>query len=218
MDFDQARFNMVAQQIRPWYVLHMPLLDALLEIPRERFVTKDQQELAYAEIALPLPNGGKMLEPTVAARLIQGLALKSADKVLEIGTGSGYITAILSKLAQSVLTVDIDAQQQGRAKKILNTLSLHNIQYKVADGLQGVSDHAPYDAIYLGGSCTKVPLQLKHQLANNGRLVVIAGKNPIMQATIITRHEDTFTEKMMFDTFAEPLANANTLTNPTFDF
>ena len=218
MDFNQARFNMVAQQIRPWDVTNMSLLDAMLEIPRELFVTEDQKNLAYAEPVLPLPNGGQMLEPAVAARLVQQLALTSTDKVLEIGTGSGYITAVLSKLAQSVLTVDIDGEQQERAKAVLESLPLHNIQYKVADGLQGVTDKAPYDAIYVGGSCAQVPEYLKNQLADNGRLIVIVGQRPVMQATLVIRTGDTFSEKIIFDTLAAPLQSTEKSSQPAFSF
>lgn len=218
MDFNQARFNMVAQQVRPWYIFSMPLLDAMMEIPRERFVTEDQQGLAYAEPVLPLPNGGEMLEPVIAARLIENLSLKSNDKVLEIGTGSGYVTAILSKLVESIFTVDIDEEQQERAKKVLASLSLHNIQFKVADGLQGVTDKAPYDAILVGGSCRAVPELLKNQLADGGRMMVIVGQSPLMYATLVTREGDSFKEKIIFDTLAAPLKSTDKSTQPAFSF
>ena len=120
MDFEKARFNMVEQQIRPWDVLDFDVLDALMEIPRERFVGSDFQGLAYADIEVPLPNGGKMLEPKIVARLAQGLKMTAADTVLEIGTGSGYATALLGKLAGKVVSDDIDAAQQNRAKAVLD--------------------------------------------------------------------------------------------------
>ena len=129
MDFAKARFNMVEQQIRPWDVLEFDLLDALEAIPREAFVSEEQKSYAYADIALPLPNGGAMLEPKIVARMIQGLALKKTDKVLEIGTGSGYTSAVLSKLAAEVVTVDIDPEQQARAKAVLDGLGYDNIVF-----------------------------------------------------------------------------------------
>ena len=130
MDFAKARFNMVEQQIRPWDVLDFDLLDALEAIPREAFVGEEQKNYAYADLALTLPNGGAMLELKIVARMIQGLALKKTDKVLEIGTGSGYASAVLSKLAAEVVTVDIDPEQQARAKAVLDGLGYDNIVLK----------------------------------------------------------------------------------------
>ena len=129
MDFEKARFNMVEQQIRPWDVLDFDILDALEEIEREHFVGEAFQGLAYADMELPLTNGHKMLEPKVVARLAQGLKLKKDETVLEIGTGSGYATALLSKLAGKVVTDDIDAEQQQRAKKVLDELGFTNVDY-----------------------------------------------------------------------------------------
>lgn len=125
MDFEKARFNMVEQQIRPWDVLDFDILDALEEIEREHFVGEAFQGLAYADMELPLTNGHKMLEPKVVARLAQGLKLKKDETVLEIGTGSGYATALLSKLAGTVVTDDIDAEQQQRAKKSFGRIGLY---------------------------------------------------------------------------------------------
>jgi len=116
--FEQARFNMVEQQIRPWSVLDFDVLDALAEVPREQFVTPEQQAYAYADLSLPLPNGSAMLEPKVVARLIQGLKLTKKDTVLEIGTGSGYATAVLAKLAGRVITIDTDEAQQHGAQRV----------------------------------------------------------------------------------------------------
>ena len=112
MDFEKARFNMVEQQIRPWDVLDFDVLDALEEIPRERFVSESLQGLAYADMELPLANGHKMLEPKIVARLAQGLKLTKTDTVLEIGTGSGYATALLAKLAGKVVSDDLDAEHR----------------------------------------------------------------------------------------------------------
>ena len=135
MNFEKARFNMVEQQIRPWDVLDFDILDVLGEIPREDFVTEAQQPYAYSDKTLPLPNGGNMLEPKIVARMIQALKLAPLDKVLEVGTGSGYATALLGKMAAEVITVDIDAEQQARAKTVLDNLGYKNITYQVADGL-----------------------------------------------------------------------------------
>lgn len=143
MDFEKARFNMVEQQIRPWDVLDFDILDALEEIGREHFVGEAFQGLAYADMELPLANGHKMLEPKVVARLAQGLKLKKDETVLEIGTGSGYATALLSKLAGKVVTDDIDAKQQQRAKKVLDELGFANVDYVQNNGLTEASQGAP---------------------------------------------------------------------------
>ena len=132
MDFQQARFNMVEQQIRPWDVLNFDLLDALESIPREKFVQENQQGYAYADISLALPNGGRMLEPKIVARMIQGLSLTKTDRVLEVGTGSGYATAVLATLAGSVRTFDTDSSQQARAKAALQQLGWHGRNAAVA--------------------------------------------------------------------------------------
>lgn len=207
MNFEQARFNMVEQQIRPWDVLDFDVLDALADVPRECFVNEAQRAYAYADTALPLPNGGTMLEPKIVARLIQGLSLKADARVLEIGTGSGYATALLAKLAGSVVTVDIDAGQQQRAKTVLDGLGLANISYQTGDGLAGVQEGAPFDAVYIGGAVPAVPEALKSQLKNGGRMVVVTGGAPVQQALLVTREGDGFTEKTLFDTFI-PYLNA----------
>ncbi|WP_274584743.1 protein-L-isoaspartate O-methyltransferase [Neisseria leonii] len=205
MDFEQARFNMVEQQIRPWDVLDFDLLDALAEIPREHFVDEAQKPYAYADTALPLPNGASMLEPKIVARLIQGLALKPAETVLEIGTGSGYATAVLAKLAAQVVTMDTDREQSARAQVVLDCLGLPNIRFEHGDGLSTPTAAAPYDAVYVGGALKSVPETLKQQLRDGGRLAVIVGNAPVQRALLITRNGSVFEEKVLFDTFVSYL-------------
>lgn len=200
MDYTQARFNMVEQQIRPWDVLNFDLLDALQDIPREQFVSTEQLSYAYADMSLRLPNGCAMLEPKIVARLTQGLALNPQDKVLEIGTGSGYATALLAKLSKQVITTDIDAEQQQRAQNVLTQLGYGNISYQQADGFAD-NPEAPFNAIYVGGATHQIPENLKQQLADGGRLVIIVGEFPVQRALLITRHGNKFSEKTLFDTF-----------------
>ncbi|ASK28431.1 protein-L-isoaspartate O-methyltransferase [Neisseria chenwenguii] len=200
MNFEKARFNMVEQQIRPWDVLDFDLLDAIEEIPRERFVDADLQGVAYSDTELPLPNGAKMLEPKIVARLIQGLKLTREDKVLEIGTGSGYATAVLAKLAGEVVSDDIDDAQQNRAKAVLAALNLTNIRFVQNDGLTETAEGAPFDAIYVGGAVGEVPEVLKNQLKDGGRMVVAVGGSPVQRALLITRKGSEFTETVLFDT------------------
>lgn len=205
MDFNKARFNMVEQQIRPWNVLDFDVLDALDEIPREEFVLEAQRGYAYSDLALTLENGGYMLEPKIVARMVQGLQLKKTDRVLEVGTGSGYATALLAKLSADVLTYDIDSKQQQFAKNVLNRLEYANIRYEIGDGLVGVDNQAKFDAIYVGGGLPAVPEALKQQLAEGGRLVVVVGGAPVQRCMQIVRTGDVFSETVLFDTLVSGL-------------
>ncbi|MDK4612126.1 protein-L-isoaspartate O-methyltransferase [Kingella kingae] len=205
MDFNKARFNMVEQQIRPWDVLDFDLLDALESIPRELFVSKEQQGYAYADLPLKLDNGSTMLEPKIVARMVQGLTLSKTDRVMEIGTGSGYATAVLATLAGSVQTYDVDEQQLSRAQAVLQSLNFDNIQFVAEDGFANSQPEAKYDAIYVGGSLPEVPEQLKQQLADGGRLVVVVGGKPVQRCLQITRNGNEFSQKTLFDTLVTPL-------------
>lgn len=205
MDFNTARYNMVEQQIRPWDVLDFDLLDVLSDIPRERFVLPQHQPLAYSDQSLPLANGGSMLEPKVMARLIQALKLNLADTVVEIGTGSGYATAVLARLANQVLTIDIDAAQQQTAKTVLSELGYTNIQYKVGDGLSEKLIQTPFSAIYVGGSISQLPTFLLDQLPEHGRMVAIIGDAPLMKAVLFERQNNQIQETVLFETLAPTL-------------
>lgn len=218
MDFDKARFNMVEQQIRPWDVLDFNVLDALTDIPRERFVAEAQQGLAYSDTELPLPNGRKMLEPKVVARLAQGLKLSRQDKVLEIGTGSGYATALLAQLAGEVVSDDLDTEQQNRAKAVLDSLGYQNIYYAQNDGLAEHTEGAPFDAIYVGGAVRNVPETLKAQLKDGGRMVVVVGGEPVQRALLVTRHGNEFSETVLFDTLIAGLDDKTARPFGGFDF
>ncbi|MBN3860359.1 methyltransferase domain-containing protein [Neisseriaceae bacterium PsAf] len=215
MDFEKARYNMVEQQIRPWGVLDLTLLDVLSDIPREKFVLPDQLEIAYAELALPLKNGSVMLEPKMVARLIQSLELNPEKDVLEIGTGSGYATAILSKLAKQVDTLDKDPEQLEFAKSVLDELDLDNIEYYAKNGLSETTYQEigkQYDAIYIGGAVHYVPSFLLSALKPNGKLIAIVGETPIMHATIYNKNGSDITEQSLFETNVHYLQeNSNTI-------
>ena len=203
--FEQARFNMVEQQIRPWSVLDFDVLDALAEVPREQFVAPEQQAYAYADLSLPLPNGSAMLEPKVVARLIQGLKLTKNDTVLEIGTGSGYATAVLAKLAGRVITVDTDEAQQQKARAVLEGLGITNIDYRIGDGLVN-PPIATVSAIYVGGSGPVMPETLRSKLPVGGRMAVIVGQEPVMHALLVQCNgEASYEQSVMFDTVAPAL-------------
>jgi protein-L-isoaspartate(D-aspartate) O-methyltransferase len=203
MDVEHARFNMIEQQIRPWDVLDPTVLDALGRLRREDFVPPEHRAMAFVDTRIPLRDGADagacMLEPRVEARMAQELRLRDTDRVLEIGTGSGYMAALLALLAADVTTLEIDAGQALTSEKNLIQAGLTNARVIHADGSQGWSARAPYDAIVLSGSLDQVPQTLLDQLKPGGRLIAIVGQLPIMRARLYTRspsgvcaHEDLF--------------------------
>ncbi|WP_019100578.1 protein-L-isoaspartate O-methyltransferase family protein, partial [Chromobacterium haemolyticum] len=171
MDFENARFNMVEQQIRPWDVLDTNVLDLLFHVKREQFVAADKRSLAFVDTELPLPNGSFMLQPKMEARLVQDAAIQAKDKILEIGTGSGYLTALLAKLGQHVYSVEIDPAQRETAAANLKQAGISNVTLVEGDGVLGLPQQAPFDVIVVGGSLPVVPQELKDQLAVGGRLI-----------------------------------------------
>ncbi|MFH4354332.1 MAG: protein-L-isoaspartate O-methyltransferase [Neisseriaceae bacterium] len=205
MDYVKARYYMVEQQIRPWDVLDPLLLEALSEIPREKFVLPHQLEFSYAELALSLKNGSKMLEPKLVARLIQALELDTSKSVLEIGTGSGYATAVLARLSKQVDSWDKDEEQLRFAQRVIGELALTNVSFQPLDGLRAASytkAKAEYDAIYIGGALHHVPQFLLDQLKPGGKLVAIVGLTPLMHATLYTKEASNIVEAQLFETNA----------------
>lgn len=219
MNFEQARFNMVEQQIRPWDVLDAQVLDLLFHVKREDFVAADKRALAFTDMELPLENGGTMLQPKLEARMVQDLQLAAGDKVLEIGTGSGYVTALLASLAAHVYSVDVDASQQQLAAARLKQAGVANATLVQGDGIAGLAQQAPFDAIFVGGSLPVVPQALKQQLAVGGRMMVIVGDLPMMRATLVKRVSETeFSQEVMFDTCAPRLAGYEAVEPQRFVF
>ncbi|CUA83140.1 Protein-L-isoaspartate O-methyltransferase [Gulbenkiania indica] len=219
MDFEKARFNMVEQQIRPWDVLDGKILDLLFHVKREDFVAADKRTLAFTDMELPLENGALMLQPKVEARLVQELQLKPSDRVLEVGTGSGYVTALLASLASHVYSLDIDGSQLARAAARLKQAGLRNITLTEGNGINGLPQQAPFDAIFVGGSLPLVPETLKHQLAIGGRMVIIVGDEPVMRAQLIERlSEDTYSELVIFDTLTARLQGSEAIEPERFEF
>lgn len=206
MDFNQARYNMVEQQIRPWEIFDLNLLSILHEIPREEFVEQEFKDLAYADINLPIQNGSMILEPKIIARLIQDLELTKEKQVLEVGTGSGYATAILAKSVKAVDTYDVDKIQLNKAKSTLDKLNILNINYFNKDILNDMQKNEmvtskKYDAIYIGAAIHFIPDFLKKILKTQGKIVAIVGKPPILEATVITKIErNKYSIKKIFET------------------
>ena len=207
MNLDQARFFMVEQQIRPWDVLDPKVLELIAELPRHHFVKPEQQSLAYSDIELPLDEGQHMLAPKIEARILQALDIDPEDSVLEIGTGSGYMTALLASLAKKVKTLEIFESLQQQAKTRL--MAFNNIEFEQGDASQDWPDNCQYDVIVLTGACGAVSQAYKDKLNLGGRLFAIVGQSPVMQAMLITRISDhEWLEESLFETDTTPLINA----------
>ncbi len=190
MNTQQARFNMVEQQIRPWQVLDPQVLTVLSNVQRELFVPQAYQAMAYTDTDIPLGHGECMAPPRVAARLMHDLHLTGTEKVLEIGTGSGYMAALLAGRAQRVVRLEINPELASNARNNLQRAGITNVDVRVADGSAGASGDAPFDAIVLGGSVAEVPQALLQQLTIGGRLLAIVGQDHVMAATLFTRTAD----------------------------
>ena len=209
MNFQRARFNMVEQQIRPWDVLDQHVLDIIRSAPREDYVPEAFRNLAYADISVPLEEGEVMMPPREEARLLQALQLKPDDQVLEVGTGSGYLTALLAQLAGQVVSVEISALLAARARKALEAHGIKNAAVEVGDAVRGWKSAAPYDAIAVTGSLPLMEEQFQQQLKLGGRLFVIVGQAPAMEALLITRMgQDKWASESLFETVVPPLRGA----------
>ncbi len=216
-NIEQARFNMIEQQIRPWNVDDSAVLGLLSSVKREDFVPLAHKTIAFADLAIPLPGGQTMLEPRLQARLLQDAAVQPGDKVLEIGTGSGYMAALLASQAQRVISLEIDAELADMARANLQKAGITNAEVRQADGAKGAAADAPFDVIVLGGSVAEVPQALLAQLKVGGRLVAIVGEEPIMHCQVITRTNETnFKTDEKWDDNAPRLLNFPAL--PTFKF
>jgi protein-L-isoaspartate(D-aspartate) O-methyltransferase len=206
MNIEQARFNMIEQQIRPWEVLDQGVLSVLATVHREDFVPSPYRALAFVDTEVPLPEGQCMLAPKVEARLLQELRLTGGERVLEIGTGSGHMAALLAHRARSVTSLEIRPALAALARANLQRAGLGNVHVRDANGATGHSAEAPYDAIVLSGSVAEVPEALLDQLADGGRLVAIVGQEPVMRAVLVTRVGDRqFRRVELFDTVAPRL-------------
>lgn len=209
-NLELARFNMVEQQIRPWDVLDERVLDALASVPREAFVPDAYRGLAYADIEVPLGAQTLMLAPRLVGRLLQSLAVEPGDKVLEIGTGSGYLTACLSRLGARVVSTEVDPDLAAAARERLAALKYERIEIRESDGLAGPMPEGPFDAIAVTGSMptdAALPM-LREQLTIGGRLVCFVGEDPAMSCIRIGRvNQRDFNTRTLFETSVPPLAN-----------
>jgi protein-L-isoaspartate(D-aspartate) O-methyltransferase len=214
MDVEKARFNMVEQQVRPWDVLDQSVLDLLFVVKREDFVPPAYRALAFSDMEIPLrvegvDTGECMWAPKLEARILQEIAVKPHETVLEIGTGSGHLTALLAHKAHHVVSVEIDPRLAAFGAANLARAGVHNVRLESGDASRGWTSRAPYDAIVVTGSLPLVPAALRSQLKIGGRLAAVVGADPVMSAEIITRVSDaSFDASRLFETWLKPLRNA----------
>lgn len=206
MNIEQARHNMITQQVRAWGVLSDEILHLLQEVPRELFVPEEFQQVAFADIALPLGHGQTMWAPKEEARILQALAIQPTDTVLEIGTGSGYLTALLAKQAKHVYSIDIFPEFITQAQFKLARLGMQNVTLHCSNAAHGWVEAAPYDVIVITGSMNLLPIELQQQLAIKGRLCAILGSAPAMMAQLWVRQtENDWHRETLFETVVPPL-------------
>lgn len=209
MNLEQARFNMVEQQIRTWEVLDQDVLDLLFEIKREEFLPERTRALAFVDMATPIGFGEFTLSPKLEARIVQELGLKKSDRVLEIGSGCGYMTALLAKTTEHVTSLEIIPELSAFAEKNLRNHGIDNVSLIVGDAAQGWNSNQPFDVIVLTGSTPALPETFIQSLTPNGRLFAIVGEEPIMKATLISCSAQGDIERYeLFETCVPSLKNA----------
>lgn len=210
MTLEHARSQMLRQQIRAWEVLDDRVLEALGATPREQFVPANYSDVAFADLEIPLAHGQHMMAPRVEGRMLQSLQIEPAERVLEIGTGSGFLTACLARLADSVVSVDIFAEFTDAAGPKLEQLEVANVELRAADGL-ALDYEGEFDAIAVTGSVPELDDRFIRMLRPGGRLFLVTGREPIMEAQLVTLHAyGNRTRQSLFETLLTPLVNADT--------
>ena len=208
-DVERARFNMVEQQIRPWDVLDQRVLDLLMRVHREAFVPAASRALAFADLEIPLGHGEVMLAPKIEARILQALNVQPTDRVLEVGTGSGYFTALLASLAAQVYTVDLHADFTASAQEKLRNSGIANVTAETGDAARGWDKHGACDVVVLTGSVPVLPASFQNSLQPGGRLFAVVGEAPLMVARLITcPARGVYVTTDLFETCLPPLRNA----------
>ena len=210
-EIEQARFNMIEQQVRPWDVLDQQVLDTMNAVPREYFVPERYRSLAFADTNIPLGHEQVMMAPKLEGRLLQALAIGHGDRILEVGTGSGYLTACLASLGQHVTSFDIMPDFTAAAGEALQGKEIGNVSLHTADVASGIDSDERYDAIAVTGSLPVLQRQFFDNLNIGGRLFIITGSLPIMEACLITRvDEHNWSRESLLETCIPPLLNAYT--------
>jgi len=208
MNFEIARHNMIEQQIRPWNVIDPVVLDALDVVPRENYVPDELKQSAFSDVELPIGYNQVMLCPKIEAKILQAVQAQKTDNVLEVGTGSGYMTALLAHLTDKVTTIEINEQLSRQAQEKLSAEGFNNITYIIDDASKGFAQYPPFDIIILTGSAAQLPDDFKQSLKTGGRLFAVTGTAPVMEASLITRvSSDQYTCEELFETEIPPLEN-----------
>ncbi len=211
MNIEQARFNMIEQQIRTWDVLEPDVLELLMVVKREGFVPEACKNLAFVDTEIPLPCGQSMFAPKMEARILQEVALKKHENVLEIGAGSGYMAALLAHKARHVTTVEIEPELKAMAEKNLAANGVTNAEVVLGNGARGWTGGGPYDVIVISGSLPVLPDAFLQQVKVGGRIFAIVGESPVMFAQLITRTGNTtYDTRTVFETDIRPLREAVT--------
>ncbi len=209
MNIEQARFNMIEQQIRPWNVLDPDVLDLLVVVKREQFVPEAHKSLAFVDTEIPLPGGEAMFTPKIEARILQEAGVKKHENVLEIGAGSGYMAALLAHRARHVTSVEILPELKALAEKNLANAGVSNVSVELGDGAQGWSSGAPFDVIVISGALEVLPEVFLKQIKVGGRIAAIIGQPQFMTAQIITRVSETgYDTVKVFETSVKPLTTS----------
>ena len=209
MNLEAARAQMLGQQIRAWEVLDDRVLEAIAKTPRERFVPEDYRDLAFADTEIPLAHGQAMLAPKIEGRLLQALQVEPTDEVLEVGTGTGFLTACLARLAERVYSIDIFPEFVATARANLAAVALSNVELETADALQLDVPGGRFDAIAVTGSVPVLDDRFVRMLKPQGRLFVVVGRAPVMEARLITSlPTGGTTSQSLFETVLAPLINA----------
>ncbi len=217
MNIEQARFNMIEQQIRPWNVLDQDVLDLLVVVKREDFVPAAYKALAFVDTEIPLPGGEAMFTPKIEARILQEVQLKKHENVLEVGAGSGYMAALLAHKARHVTTIDIAPELKALAEANLAKAGIANVTVELGNGLEGYAKGAPFDVIVISGALEEVPEALLKQIKVGGRIAAIIGQAPVMSAQVTTRVSETAYDTVkVFETNVKPLASAVNASRFTF--
>ncbi len=211
MNLDQARFNMVEQQIRPWDVMDQRVLDAIESTPRHHFVAESQQSLAYMDTALPIGEGQKMMEPRLEAKMLQALDIQKSETVLEIGTGSGYLTALLCKLGASVRSIEINENLMEQAKARLTTEKIGNSILEAGDALSPQwTPASQYDVVVMGGAVAEVPESVKALVNEGGRLFAFVQENEVISAVLMSRMDgESWVTESLFETEVDALISTS---------
>lgn len=213
MNLEQARTNMIDQQIRSWEVLDSRVLDILREIPREEFVPTRHRKIAFSDLRIPLGHGQFMMKPIEQGRLLQGLALAEGEKVLEIGTGSGFLTACLAAMTGNVTSIEVLADVAEQAKANLEARGTEGVDLSTGDALEARFEDGEFDAIVVTASVASIPDQFVRWLRPGGRLFIVRGRSPAMEALVVTRSESgRLSEQSLFDTDLPRLIGAEDAT------